>query len=157
MRIHLAFFVRHFNSIVFFVRIQQQVVDPYQKIVSRTAQLRRLQVKIQMGSGGCISMHISAYITYKSLAVCKIMEAMHTAYAKSGNRPQHVSNCTCEADYHRRHASNMTGKRTSFVNNRCTTWNMHSFLYFFSLVLICEFLCTNFLSACIQCLHLFKS
>ena len=37
---------------------------------------------------------ISAYITHKNRAVHKIMEAMHTAYAKVGAQSQHVSNCT---------------------------------------------------------------
>ena len=37
---------------------------------------------------------ISAYTTHKNLAVRKIMEAMRTAYAKSGTRSQHVSNYT---------------------------------------------------------------
>ena len=40
------------------------------------------------------STHISAYITYTNLAVRRIIEAMHTAYAKSGTRFQHVSNYT---------------------------------------------------------------
>ena len=38
--------------------------------------------------------HISAYSTHKNLAVYKIMEAMRTAYAKSGIQSQHVSNYT---------------------------------------------------------------
>ena len=42
---------------------------------------------------------ISAYITYKSLSVCKIMNAMRTAYAKGGTRSEHVSSLV-EANDH---------------------------------------------------------
>ena len=37
---------------------------------------------------------ISAYITHKNLALCKIMEMMHTSYTKCGTQSRHVSNYT---------------------------------------------------------------
>ena len=57
---------------------------------------------------------IFAYRTHKNLAVRKIMEVMRTAYTKSGNRSQHVSNYTWGNG---RHASLVKGKRESFANN----------------------------------------
>ena len=42
----------------------------------------------------CINANFCVYITHKNLAVCKIMEAMRTAYAKSRTRSQHVSSYT---------------------------------------------------------------
>ena len=46
---------------------------------------------------------ISAYSTHQKLAVHKIMEVMHTAYAKSGILSQHVSNYTYDKRLRKAH------------------------------------------------------
>ena len=43
---------------------------------------------------GVASTRIAAHITHKNLAVCKNMDAMGTAYTRSGTRSQRVSNYT---------------------------------------------------------------
>ena len=64
---------------------------------------------------------ISAYSTHINLAVGKLMEAMCTAYAKSGTRSQHVSNKT----WHKRSRKAreyVEGKRVSFAKNMLFRW-----------------------------------
>ena len=78
------------------------------------------------------------------------MEAMHTAYAKSGTCSQRVSNWV--------EASIVKGKRALFVTNVfAESFNeggkgafemSHLFLYFFSLEHISQFVYANFLPTC---------
>ena len=63
--------------------------------------------------GGFFSVHISAYITLKNLAVRRIMEAMRTAYTKIG------------------------------LNTSQTTHETNDLQYFFSLVRCSEFVYVN--------------
>ena len=117
---------------------------------------------------------ISVYVMHKNLATAKIMEAMHTAYTKSRNCSQHISNYT-RGKWSRRHASKiMKGKRIS--EKKLMLWKKvyfaesfdepsgkssfelrHSLLYLSLLVHISEFPYANFLSTCIQGTHLPKS
>ena len=80
------------------------------------------------------------------------MGAMRTVYAKSGTND------------HGRHSIIVKGKRASFVNNtlfcwivwcgRCVFEMRHSFLYFFSLVRISEFLYPHFSSTCVRLIRI---
>ena len=65
---------------------------------------------------------ISAYLTHKNLAICKIMDAMCTAYAKCRTQSEHISNWV-EANDHGRHASIVKGKHALFVNSILFSWN----------------------------------
>ena len=58
---------------------------------------------------------ISVSIMHKNLAVHKVIEVMHTPYAKTCS--QHVALTAHEANDRRRQASIVKGKRTLFVNN----------------------------------------
>ena len=103
------------------------------------------------------------------LAVRKIMEAMCAAYAESGSRSQHVSNCRWgklsrkAREYCESKARMACEQRFISLNRlmnpvvtvllecvtRCST--------FFLLVRINEFLYANFLSTCVRCTHFLKS
>ena len=99
---------------------------------------------------------ISGYITHKNLAVRKIMEAMRTVYAKNGTQSQHVSNKTWgKLSWNVRESCE---RKACIVCKGLIRFEVqHSFLYFFSLVRISEFLYTNFSSTCVQCTRLLKS
>ena len=63
---------------------------------------------------------ISAYITHKNLAVCKIMEAMHTAYAiKQEPQSQHVSSKTWHKWYWNIHEYE---RKAHMVANNILLW-----------------------------------
>ena len=101
---------------------------------------------------------------HKNIAVCKIMEAMRTAYAKNSTRSQHM-----DANDHRTYASMWNEsahrlRRTFYFaesfdeligKGAFVMW--HSFLYFFSLAHISKFLHGNVSSTRVQCTHLLKS
>ena len=107
---------------------------------------------------------ISAYSSHKNLAVRKIMEEMRTAYAENGTWFPYVSNKTwLVANDHGTYASIVTEEsahrlRTfyfaeSFDEPGGTgAFEMrHSFLYFLTLVRICEFLYANFSLTWVRC------
>ena len=106
---------------------------------------------------------ISAYSTHKNLAVRKIMEAMRTAYAKkkresvSKRLKQNMTQTITERTRVCERKARIVCEDFISLNLKGAFEMRHSFLYFFSLVRISEFLYENFSSTCVRCRHLLTS
>ena len=106
---------------------------------------------------------ISAYSTHKNLTVRKIMEVLRTAYAKirdsvSTRLKLHTRLTIMEHMRVRERKARIVCEEHYISLNLKGAFEMRqSFLYFFSLVRISEFLYANFSSTCVRCTHLLKS
>ena len=78
-------------------------------------QLSTVRWAVEHTKSGVALTQISAYSTHKNLAVRKIMEAMRTAYAKSGIQSR--TRLKLQGKRSRRHTSIVKGKRASFAND----------------------------------------
>ena len=105
--------------------------------------------------------HVSVYSMHKNLAVCKIMEAMHTAYCKKKKRDSVSAHLKQNMKQHTRvcesNAHIVCEEHLHSLNSRGALEMRHLFLYFFLLVHIYEFLYVNFSPTCVWCMHLLKS
>ena len=108
-----------------------------------------------MIKAGLALTQIPAYITHKTLAVRKSIEAMRAADAEKRDSISTRSSIM-KASAHRLRTFYFVklfdepGAKGAFDMR-------HSFPYFFSLVRISEFLRANFSSTCVRCTHLLKS
>ena len=130
---------------------------------------RSREIRAKCSQPGVALTHISACTTHKNLAVRKIMEAMRTAYTKSGTRSQRASNYARgkrsrkAREYCERKARIVCEQHFISLNRLMnpvekSAFEMrHSCLYFLSLVRIYEFSYANFSPTRVRCTHLLKS
>ena len=95
---------------------------------------------------------ISVYSMHKNLGVRQIMEVMRKRVSVSTSVKQNMTQTITD------HIESTHRLRRTYYFAESGAFEMrHSFLYFFSLVRISEFVYANFSSTCIRCTHLLKS